>query len=299
MLMWYSSFNYNYVQNTDISIRKLSISYVIALSVIALLTLFSQYLIQQALEKQETDGTVVNIAGRQRMLSQRIVKNVLILNGRQENTVLQKALTELEASLKLWEKSHKGLQKGDKDLKLPPDANTDSIKQIFLRLNPYHITMVEASYQVIAIKKNDINASIEPYLKVLLENEGNFLKIMNEIVGMYETVAKSKVNSLRTIEILLMCITLITLLLEALLIFKPAIKRMEKYVREILIYNEKLTASEEELRQNLEELETSQELLKNQNELLTSQSNQLLASEEELRQNMEELQTIQEALVKQ
>ena len=54
--------------------------YVLALGAIALAIVSGQLLIQDHLRKQTDDSRVVNVAGRQRMLSQRITKQVLLLN---------------------------------------------------------------------------------------------------------------------------------------------------------------------------------------------------------------------------
>lgn len=51
-----------------------TVTYLIALSIIALLSLFSHYLVQSIVQKQEATARVVNQAGRQRMLSQRITR---------------------------------------------------------------------------------------------------------------------------------------------------------------------------------------------------------------------------------
>ena len=49
--------------------------YILALSAVALLSVAGQFLVQMALNEQAIDSRVINIAGRQRMLSQRICKN--------------------------------------------------------------------------------------------------------------------------------------------------------------------------------------------------------------------------------
>ena len=58
---------------------KLSRLYIIALSTIAFSVIISQILVRNHLNNQESDSTVINVAGRQRMLSQRLTKEIVSL----------------------------------------------------------------------------------------------------------------------------------------------------------------------------------------------------------------------------
>ena len=60
---------------------KLGVRYMLALGAIATIIGTGQALIQSHLKKQESDSRVINVAGKQRMLSQKIVKTILLLNA--------------------------------------------------------------------------------------------------------------------------------------------------------------------------------------------------------------------------
>ena len=62
-------------QNTFKSLTKV---YTIALCLIALLVLITQVFIQRALSGNNYDANIINIAGKQRMLSQKISKGILL-----------------------------------------------------------------------------------------------------------------------------------------------------------------------------------------------------------------------------
>ena len=68
-----------------VNAKKLTTTYVVALSLIAFLLLSSQLIVQYFLKNQASDSKVVNIAGRQRMLSQRLTKYALLLERNPEN----------------------------------------------------------------------------------------------------------------------------------------------------------------------------------------------------------------------
>ena len=61
---------------------KISRLYLLALTALALLSVGGQVLVQRSLKSQLSDSRVINIAGRQRMLSQKICKALLLLDGR-------------------------------------------------------------------------------------------------------------------------------------------------------------------------------------------------------------------------
>src|SRR5690606_8589146 len=98
---------------------RLGLLYVLALSVVACSLLVGQLLIQRHLRAQLTDSHVINVAGRQRMLSQRISKAALFLSPAQDSTERKKILEELTSSLSLWRSSQDGLLNGNDSLGLP------------------------------------------------------------------------------------------------------------------------------------------------------------------------------------
>lgn len=57
--------------------HRLTRLYIIALSMVALLSIIGQGLVQFSLYQQSNDSRIINIAGRQRMLSQRLSKAAL------------------------------------------------------------------------------------------------------------------------------------------------------------------------------------------------------------------------------
>ena len=63
-----------------------------------------------------SDSNVINIAGRQRMLSQRIAKVALALGDATVASQRSERYRELGETLDLWEGCHRGLQQGDAEL---------------------------------------------------------------------------------------------------------------------------------------------------------------------------------------
>jgi len=232
---------------------KLTAVYIFALSAIALLTISSQVVIHNALLVQSDDSRIINISGRQRMLSQRITKEALILYTTTDATEYLQRQEKFAASVKLWRQSHFGLQQGDAELGLPGN-NSPDINAMFDTLAPYFAQIESAAQLILATPPGQ---SIAEAVERIRANEGDFLNWMNTITFQYDHEAQLRVEKLKKIELILMSITLLALLLEALLVFRPTVKVIERYVHDI----EQSEAEKRAVQQNLIEQLRNNELL--------------------------------------
>ena len=214
--------------NVGNSLRK---RYVLALSIIVILLIVSQIVVQFTIQDEASDSRIVNIAGRQRMLSQRINKCIFGLLNAQTKVESSKYMTELDSSVLLWERSHNGLQYGDKELGLPGN-NSAKIMALFEQADPYYQKILKSAKDVISIGAMD-KEQLMPYLQIVKDNEQNFLKIMDAIAFQYDLEAKNKIIFIRIVEMLLMLFTLFVLAMEARFIFIPAEISVQKSFMEI------------------------------------------------------------------
>ncbi|NES74211.1 MAG: hypothetical protein F6K24_57990, partial [Okeania sp. SIO2D1] len=76
--------------------RRLIIFYVTALSAVALISIFAQVTIERSLVQQASNSRVINLAGRQRMLGQKLSKAALAIEGSKNNQVRQAYLQEIQ-----------------------------------------------------------------------------------------------------------------------------------------------------------------------------------------------------------
>ena len=137
-------------QRTFDKLRRL---YIIGFSTIALSVIVSQILIRTHLSRQESDSGVINIAGRQRMLSQKLAKDavsLLTLKRREDGFILKE---DLKKTIKLWELSHDALQNGNDSLGLPKQNSKEVISK-FKVLNPIFDSIKDASKSIIAKIEN-------------------------------------------------------------------------------------------------------------------------------------------------
>ena len=183
---------------------KLSRLYIIALSTIALSVIVSNMFVRQHLKAQQSDSTVINVAGRQRMLSQKLTKEILLLATAETPEASIVIKDRLKETLSLWQLSHNALQQGDIELGLPAENSKDiSIK--FKALNVVFEVIEKAAQRIItSIESKDgfVLESFNKDISLVRDNEGDFLLIMDQIVNQYSLEADEKVRWLGTLEIL-------------------------------------------------------------------------------------------------
>ncbi|NND33421.1 MAG: PAS domain S-box protein [Saprospiraceae bacterium] len=215
--------------------------YFIALTVIALVVLISHWLIQGHLINQLNDSRIVNVSGRQRMLSQQLAKQVLKLLPDNTPAERKELRRQIQESLNLWVHSFHGLRGGDSTLQLP-GQNSEAILQMFDDINEPFQNMHLAALEILDSLDKNINTNYEnllPAKKSILNNEGMFLNGMNNIVFQYDKEAKAKIVHLRKVEFFLLLFTLIALILELIFIFIPTAKYVRRNMRQLANAQEK------------------------------------------------------------
>lgn len=215
---------------------KLSRLYIIALSTIALSVVISQILIRKHLNDQQDDSSVINVAGRQRMLSQKLTKEILSISiePNLENRLQLK--DNLKQTLLLWELSHNGLLNGNDSLGLP-GRNSEEVSKLFKELDPYFMSLRNGAYAIIQKVEHNPSTRDDTFfdnIKEIKENESIFLMKMDQIVNQYDLEANEKVSRLRRLELFLMGLTLLILLLELIFIFWPTAKVVKKNLSELM-----------------------------------------------------------------
>jgi nitrate/nitrite-specific signal transduction histidine kinase len=224
--------------------------YIVALSTVALLALLGQIVIQVTLQQQSSDALVINVAGRQRMLSQRLSKAALALGFFPDAQERLQNADELRYVVGLWQRSQEGLQHGDAIPGLPGN-NSTPVRQLFAAIEPEYQTMLRASRNLLALALvNNTQASTVPVsaffpsIQSILSAQSGFLTGMDRIVTQYQLEAQDHVMRQRYIEITLFCLMLFVLLLEGLFVFRPAVRRLRQTFADLLRTNEHLTRSE-------------------------------------------------------
>lgn len=240
--------------------HRLTRLYVIALTMVAFLSMSGQIIIQLFLNSLIDDSHVVNIAGRQRMLSQRLSKTAILL-CRQDifQADAEHYSQDIQEIIALWKSSHEGLMNKN----LETDGNTYTVRNsvkidsMFREIDPIFQTILTNAKLISQhINKPIPNQEevLQKSLHEILVNERLFLKMMNHIVFQYDLESRERVDTTKKIELILFVLLFTILIFEGLVIFRP----IANYIRLVI---KKLTDSESELRQTNETLVKTQQAL--------------------------------------
>jgi len=217
-----------------ITFEKLKKLYIFALLTIAVTVILSQLLIQYNLKSQLSDSRIINISGKQRMLSQKLAKEVLILNFVADTAKKKQGIANINKTINLWKFNHYALQNGNDSLGFPKEKS-EILSKLFSDIKPNFDSIIRATTLFLENNRQNKNQKENQKLvQTILENEPVFLTKMNQIVSEYDKEAHEKVTIQRKTEYALLAFTLLVLLLEFAFIFKPTNKKVERLIFKLL-----------------------------------------------------------------
>ncbi|REA58848.1 histidine kinase [Dyadobacter luteus] len=232
--------------------------YVVALFVVAFLTLGGLFLIRKTISSLNYDGRVVNVAGRQRMISQRLTKLSLV----KIQDIPYSDSVSFDSLLHVWKKSH--VQLAEKRLEVGEETvvwKSVALDAMFAKLDPVFETMYQAfdkinNPQVVIEEKKE-------QLATVLKMEPLFLSKMNEIVFQYDKESFERLKNLERIEWIMDIMTILVLLAEGLLIFRPVVNETRRAVRKMYESQEALMRANDSLEEkNVQLVEAQEAILK-------------------------------------
>jgi signal transduction histidine kinase len=212
--------------------RTLTFRYLGALLAVAGLLVAGQILVQRALDRQEEDARVINLAGRQRMLSQRLTMLLLAIEeGVGPDARADRA--ELERVTDEWEHVQHALRMALPETGLRR-ANSRAVEELFASIAVDHAAMATAARAAIAAGDGTPPTSADGRTPAAQAraHQGAFLAGMERIVAAYEAEARGRVVELRRVELALLALALVVLVLEGAFVFRPAVTQLRAYLAE-------------------------------------------------------------------
>jgi signal transduction histidine kinase len=216
--------------------------YIVALTLVAVLTLSGLFLIRRTINNLNHDSRVVNVAGRQRMLSQRLTKLAILHTA----GIPAEDSVNIDSLLTIWKVNHEQLLRGR--IKMESEfvvIKSDSIKRMYSELEP----LFRSLYGNLAVIANPgfLETERKKALQVVLATEPAFLRQMEAIVFQFDRESYKRISVLEQIEWILDILTLLVLLAEGILIFRPVVNTSLKIANSQLIRaQDDLIRSEEE-----------------------------------------------------
>ncbi len=215
----------------SVSPRVLTASYVVALLVIAGLSVFSHLLLESGLQSDEGTAAIVNQAGRQRMLSQRIAGLAAQLRLGDES-----AREPLTAAIATFETTHAALAASSRTGDLSGD-NAKRLQALYFggpdALDARVRRFVADAREIAAAPagRPPDNAALS---RLFAETRAPLLAALNDVVSIEQAESERRILRLETLQWAIVATVLLTLVAEALVIFRPMIHRIGAYTAELL-----------------------------------------------------------------
>jgi len=223
--------------------------YLLAILLIAMAIVVAQILIQNHLDSQLDDSRIVNIAGRQRMLSQKLMKETLMLQTANSKGSIEQIIGALENDLAIFSKTHEDLQYDVEGIG-KMNLNNSEIPSLFKEIDKDQKQLVSSSIKIIEafepesdMAQFDISSEVNEMMQV----EGRFLVKMDAIVNEYDAISQEKVKALKQKEYILLIISLAILLLEILFLFRPISIYIRNVIKDLIQTKNQLTKKVEKV----------------------------------------------------
>jgi signal transduction histidine kinase/DNA-binding response OmpR family regulator/HPt (histidine-containing phosphotransfer) domain-containing protein len=240
---------------TESNIQRVKWIYALALAFVALTLFASSLIMQRAINEEKSDARVVNLSGRQRMLSQRLVKCVLALAQSGSAETRTRYIAELRQALSEWTTAQAGLQRGDAGLGLPSRENSPEIQELFAQIRPFYERMAASVAALPQAADADALTpeTLRETAQAVLADEARFLYLMDRITFQFDEETSQRIHVLERLEMLVLACGLLVLFLEYWLIFRPTLGQLNGAQASMRVQGEQLREANEKLRQNLEE----------------------------------------------
>ncbi|HMV32422.1 MAG TPA: type IV pili methyl-accepting chemotaxis transducer N-terminal domain-containing protein, partial [Gemmatimonadales bacterium] len=223
-------------------VRRLRTGYLIAMLVIAGSLIAAGVTMERALVRAASDSRVMNLAGRQRMLSQRVSAAALGLvqsgeAGRWDRVaVLRTALADLV-------RVQHGLQFGDAELGLPGKP-TAELQRLFRAAEPSLRLLVSAAESLQAASDRPSEAA---HASAVVAASGAVLRSAEAIAATYQADALDRMRTLRLTQVALTVAILAAVLLLGWFVLRPAEHRIRTAIDDLTANEAALTETNRRL----------------------------------------------------
>ena len=255
--------------------RNLTNRYLTALVLVASLSAAAWFSLQSVISAQEDTGALVNVSGRQRMLSQRtdLYANLLVSSPKAARPEIRAKLSE---AIELMASSHFALTHGSMAMKLPSTMSPTIRSMYFDGPNALDVqvrTYVQNVRDLLS-QSDEALTSDSPLLQYINRTAPNLLVTsLDRMVHQYQLEGEASVRSLQRSETLIFLLTLLLLVLEGTLIFYPFTKQLKGIIGRF-----------EKVRVELQNHhDTLEDVVSQRTSELEAKTNALVAGEEQLR----------------
>lgn len=204
-------------QPLDAPTRSLAWRYALTLLTVAALSIGGQLVVQSSLRDEATRAHVINLAGRQRLLGERLGKVALQLQAGGD------APQRMNATLGELRRTHATLRAG-------AELGGDLLLRCLVARQELQLAGLSAAAQALQAAPRPE----APAVAALLARQERFVALTEVVVRRHERTSREHVARLGRTELAILGLVLLTLLLEGLLVFWPALRRIRRAIEAVL-----------------------------------------------------------------
>lgn len=148
-------------------------------------------------QKNTKDALIINIAGKERMLTQQISKNIFYLYNQR-----QLDFNELDNAVEEFKYILDSLKKGDKLRGITPsptDEIAQQISKVFVLWNSFHMN-VQSFKELIIMKSKDNEKRLTIQVNSIYTSNSNLLQEVDNLVSMYTLHAEQKTHIIKNFQ---------------------------------------------------------------------------------------------------
>ena len=235
-----------------LALRRLTLrqGYLIALGIIFLVATFKFVAMELLVVQQDDAAIVINISGRQRMLSQRaafFAQEFMYSQTEQERNAVR---SNIQTTIDEFEGNHQDLIEGNSIRNLPILTNKD-FYDVYYNQSPALDDLVKEYVRSVRIILNSQGQGSDAHMALDYINQiGPYVLLnkLDDVVKLHEKKAKKDVQFILNLQKVFWFLTILVLSLEGLYLFRPMIRRIEGNIDE-------LKKTERKIKSQLEELE--------------------------------------------
>ncbi len=227
----------------SVNVRALQVKYVAGLTIIALLALANFFAFSGLVEAEQATAAIINIGGRQRMLTQKVALLSLRLTDTDDGEVRNVIRTEMRHTISQMEAAHLGLLYGNPDLGLPGNLSPGVREMLFDP--PYSINdQLTAYLREVMILANvpDDELLSQGYRQArIVASSAELVDYMNQLVNRLQGESEARQRKINGMGAAGLSVMLLVLIFEFLFIFQPAARAISREAEQLAAANAELT----------------------------------------------------------
>ena len=211
--------------------------YALALMLLVLAAAASHALLVRSLGALDEDSVLVNMSGRQRMLSEQTYRLAGELMVPESESISEPVRTQLRSSLTLMQTSHEELtakaRASDENSTWDQDLDAvyfEGAPSLDSKLSAYF----ESLDDVLATSPDNLGSRQEAYSLIRSAHENGLLADLDQVVAIYEGRALARLEASRKLHLILSLAMVALLLIVTMFVVRPLIRRQNLHNVELI-----------------------------------------------------------------